>query len=401
MEKDLYNLEYLERKLKNKITARDLITDEYCYNFVLMNNFDEEKIKKLSDISNIRKPLIKEMAEMYLHNLSKKEQNEYRKKEEEYNNQHRLERQTRICNNNSSTFNLIAGILKLDDINEAINQLIENKVTLKDFNIYSDMYETKIKNNGDEEEYNNVKKRLTEYSINYLNIIFKENMIKIEQNKKENKEKRNFLVSEKIEIANNYISKFTNGSLITIDEYCKQNNISKEDFEEFVKTVKNRKLPIYKEYKDRITELRLSDNEIKKQVELLKKLMVEGIKENDKIRKFELLDYCTITKIDIGEFLELVINDLTIPELRIIKSFVKSNLNSYHNTHEIDTTNEKIFYLINGKEIEATKEDKDYVVEYMKENEIPTSDIIYKQALRRYMYFKEEEKKEFVKTRCQ
>lgn len=106
----------------------------------------------------------------------------------------------------------------------------------------------------------------------------------------------------------------------------------------------------------------------------------------DKPRKFNLLDYYTITKMNPVEMSKLI-NGI-VPKNDYI-DFMKQITNE--SARDIEADEEKklneTYKVLNkeGKLIEMTQEDTQYVLNYLKANEIPLTEKIYTQAVKRYV----------------
>ena len=115
----------------------------------------------------------------------------------------------------------------------------------------------------------------------------------------------------------------------------------------------------------------------------IKELIIHGIEDNGQIRNFELLDYFESTKLGLNEFLNIIIKNLSVNELRIVKRFVVENskiIKSRQFTHV-----DKLSFLIDGKVESVTIEDEENAISYLKENNIPLMNATYKQAVKRYL----------------
>ena len=115
----------------------------------------------------------------------------------------------------------------------------------------------------------------------------------------------------------------------------------------------------------------------------IKELIIHGIEDNGQIRNFELLDYFESTKLGLNEFLNIIIKNLSVNELRIVKRFVVENskiIKSRQFTHV-----DKLSFLIDGKVESVTIEDEENAISYLKENNIPLMNATYKPAVKRYL----------------
>lgn len=106
----------------------------------------------------------------------------------------------------------------------------------------------------------------------------------------------------------------------------------------------------------------------------------------DKPRKFNLLDYYTITKMNPVEMSKLI-NEIVSKNDYI--NFKQQIVGEYEKDKRADEEKKlKETYKVLNKEsklIEMTQEDTQYVLNYLKANEIPLTEKVYTQAVKRYV----------------
>lgn len=127
--------------------------------------------------------------------------------------------------------------------------------------------------------------------------------------------------------------------------------------------------------------------EIESTITIILELIKNGVPTNDdKTRKFNLLDYYTLTTLTPVEMSKII-------KEKIPKQDYITFMNEILNNSEKDkkTTEEKKLketYKVLNKEdklIEMTEEDKKYVLNYLETNEIPLTEKTYTQAVKRYV----------------
>lgn len=200
---------------------------------------------------------------------------------------------------------------------------------------------------------------------------------------------------EKLQIAHRIILSFSINENISKEEFCKNNNIEITEFETYLNLVKENDSITYSMYINKIEHLKSKEKE-----KLIKNipLIIEYLKDEN--NKFNLLDYYLITKTNLTEFQETIqklLKDKKISqkEYKILETFISKNKNTKECTTR-DTNfllKEKIItnYQIDqeGRYIEnsgteITQEEKQEILEILKEKSIPISRKIFHLAIQKY-----------------
>lgn len=181
-------------------------------------------------------------------------------------------------------------------------------------------------------------------------------------------------------------------SNITLKKFLKTVGISKYEYDNCLSLIKEINPNLYKQIKDKIhnTTNRITQDD---SVVHIAKQIKDGIKDDDgNIRKFELLDYFLNTKLDYSDFIAKYINsdknDKQI--LKAIKAFFIDNkiedYKRYDNGNKINIEQElngTIIFMKDNEPYEVTRKEKEEVINFLQEKEIPLYIKVYKQALKR------------------
>ena len=181
-------------------------------------------------------------------------------------------------------------------------------------------------------------------------------------------------------------------SNITLKKFLKTVGISRYEYDNCLSLIKEINPNLYKQIKDKIhnTTNRITQDD---SVVHIAKQIKDGIKDDDgNIRKFELLDYFLNTKLDYSDFIAKYINsdknDKQI--LKAIKAFFIDNkiedYKRYDNGNKINIEQElngTIIFMKDNEPYEVTRKEKEEVINFLQEKEIPLYIKVYKQALKR------------------
>lgn len=194
-------------------------------------------------------------------------------------------------------------------------------------------------------------------------------------------------------------------------DFCKEKNISNETFENYLKIMKKENKPIYDLY---IKKAFLINK--KKEQELIKKIpeIIELLKEGNN-KKFNLLEYYLMTNIPIKRFEEICKEEIKNKNLdqidyaKYISKFITKNKNKKEYTEkEINTllTNERNIIdfktdengnFIEGTGRELTLEEKEEIITFLKENNVPITRTTFNLAIANYNKYIPKEKE---KVKC-
>lgn len=181
---------------------------------------------------------------------------------------------------------------------------------------------------------------------------------------------------------------FLSSDIKSKDDFCKLMDIGENDFNALFSMLEVKDNELYLKIKEKMQSL-----QGQRYVVLLNKVndiankITNGIKlEDGSKRNFEILDYFLSTKLDFDNFIDLYTRNknIDVASLKSIKMFFRSNkLTSKLNIkQELDG---KTIFMIDNTPYEVTRDEKEEVIKYLEEKEIPIYIKIYKQALKRHI----------------
>ena len=265
-----------------------------------------------------------------------------------------------------------------EDIIEVIENSIQNP---KNQRIYD--FALKYHKNEFEKVEKDIKSKISIYSE-----------YKKEKRKQELKQKNEN--ENSFEEAINIVKLFINSEFENIEDFCNEYNININKFKIYVDTIKEQDSNLFDLYVKKTTLIKQKNYAII--ISISKNIMdniKNGVLENGEIRPFDLLDYYRTTTYDRTTILK-VLKDVDPLDAKIYISFLRK----YSNSILLDER--KIKEILNSKQIigiefdkdgkpilgsgyEVLKEEKEYVINYLKDNNIPLYDDVYNIALKRYL----------------
>ena len=184
-------------------------------------------------------------------------------------------------------------------------------------------------------------------------------------------------------------------SNMTVKTFLKTVGISRYEYNNCLSIIKEINPKLYKQIQDKVhhntkVELVIDDN-----IAFIANQIKNGIEDNNgDIRKFELLDYFLNTKLDYSDFVSNYINSpfCSTEVLEALKTFFKENefekYKGYDNDNKINIDQElngTLILKIDNELHEVTKEEKETVIAFLQEKEVPLYIKVYKQALKRHI----------------
>ena len=203
-------------------------------------------------------------------------------------------------------------------------------------------------------------------------------------------------------------SLFLDDSIETVNQFCELVSISKDNYYRYLHILETTNNALYLKIKEKTHCKKETTKYFDNVVEVVKKIR-NGVEDNDSnIRKFELLDYFLNTKLDYSEFINTYINSgkSDIDSLSSIKNFFRENiLIKYSSKDKINIEKElngTTIFMKDNEPYEVTKKEKEEVINFLQEKEIPLYIKVYKQALRRHVHgcliLESEKKKTLIKN---
>ena len=191
---------------------------------------------------------------------------------------------------------------------------------------------------------------------------------------------------------------FLDNSIRSIKQFCQLVGITERTYYKCIKILEEVNNPLYLQIKEKIEKHNKKNKEINKSTEniisIVKQIECGVIDKDCNIRPFELLDYFLNTKLNYSEFFDIYINsnDCSKSSLTAFKNFMVNNKISYviaDNKMAKITVDQELngttILMIDNEPYEVTREEKEEVINFLQEKEIPLYIKVYKQALRRHI----------------
>ena len=352
------------------------------------NNFDLNSTRTMASNLNISQSKYISLIEEYNRDYLKNDN----KVMDDYYNQIVIERRKK---NDNLRFHFDR-IIKSDDpmiIENSIKTCGYSKTNLiSQFNLFKDLY-------SDEERdlfFEHIK-IYEDYMLNLKKKLLKER----NQLKKQNDKKQKF--NKACQVVDNYI----NTNNLTFEVYLELHNLKKDDFNNYLKNIKEYDINVYEEYKIKLDEKAKQEKEkIKSDLKEIRNGIVNGYEKNGKHRDFDILDYMLITNFSISQIIDnsnsylkgYQINYLRTLKKLYNKAFEYSKFDEkdiLNNTQIINVKFDDNKKVIEGSGRVITKEEKEMLLNYLKSNNIPVNRYTYKAIFKRYIneFISEEELK--------
>lgn len=173
-----------------------------------------------------------------------------------------------------------------------------------------------------------------------------------------------------------------------IDEFCKDRNINRKDFQQFLLILRETRPNLYKEYERKIDVI--EDSYIKSLENTITNIIdniCNGLKQDDgSIKKYQYLDYCLETNLSFETFYKYAekLGLINLNNRQLIKNFISRNTNNKPlKTNEVLKTSYNV--LLNGNQYRVSELEKLQALEYMRDLNLPQEVKIYKQVIKRYL----------------
>ena len=236
------------------------------------------------------------------------------------------------------------------------------------------------------DEINNIKANFKTYE-EYIQLEGRKSQIKTLDEKKNINRKNNKNAATII------ITKYLAEENISFSRFLNDNNISENMFTEYVSVIKEHNKELYEKYVLlRSKKEKISRNIEREQLEEVSIKIRNGIEENGEIRDFDIIDYLSITKVPLSFAYKISKNTYN----EELKKFAFKHIDAEkYNRYEYDAlkTEKRIVgfkldskgRIIEGSGREITDKEKEELIEYLNENDIPINKHTYNAALRRYL----------------
>lgn len=282
---------------------------------------------------------------------------------------------------------VISRLEKEKDLN-TIDKIVDNNRNLI-YPEYIKMFLNNYRQTLTEEEKEMLSRQLTSKIYDARKRINYKKMIKRRQSDVENTK----------EILKNIdFTLFLDNSIQSIKQFCQLVGISNRTYKKSIKVLKEINNPLYLQIKEKIEKHKKKEKEINESTEDIISIVNQiefGIIDKDgNIRPFELLDYFLNTKLNYSELFDIYTksNECSKSALIAFKNFMNNNEISYaiaDNKMVKITVNQELngttIFMINNEPYEVTRKEKEEVINFLEEKEIPLYVKVYKQALRRHI----------------
>jgi len=354
---------------------------KYIYDYCENNIYDREKIYELSQWSGVSCNKIEEYSKKYAIEYLGHTIEEYNKRKLAYG---RKRNQQKAEEKNLYYPRIYEKILNAATLEEIINILSEPGIKLHTLMHYKDYINRHC--NGD----NKVKEQLKLKIKMYIEYISDKNRNELENKKIKEMQQ---IISTAIEA----IKKFINDTeCYTIDYFCYKNGFDKKTFEEYITIIREYQTDLYNIYDKKINDIRnqryaIIINQVKYIIEKIK----NGIEEYGIHRPFDIIDYYNATKISLEDLLRLAKDIISPNEFNILKRFITQNISGAKHIPSViaQIMSEKVIVKydkdsrgnpIPGTEELFSNEEKEKLINYLRENNIPINLKTYNTLYRRY-----------------
>lgn len=381
-------------KEKNKKIYRLWETEEekelvlkYIYNICIENNYSDEILEKLTNVFGISsKDIILSAAKKYAINYLGYTEKEYAEKRIEYTKKKMEYHYKNRPNESKKFFEQLLTAKTLEDI-----IFIIEKSAYIPRNIQTSLGNYIIVQQQNNKE---IEKQLREKIKLYSEYKSNQNKVARENIKNIKKEQ---LKEEKLKIAVECINSFIESDKYnTIEYFCKDNNISKENFMEYVELIKEKHQDLYFKYSEKTANIKKKNYiMINKQLLKLMEYLKNGIDDNGIIRPFDLIDYYIKIRLSLDNILIYAKNIVSPSQMAMLRRFVQQNISGIKSNYselkmimlenvEINMKKDKNGMPIAGTGEIFTNEQKEMIIEYLKKNNVPINRKTYTIAFKRY-----------------
>lgn len=279
-------------------------------------------------------------------------------------------------------------ILSFENECYAVNYLIS--IDFKPSILKSDIEAAKNSKIFSSNELNELNQIYESYKIIY-EPIFKERIGNaISEGKNESFKKQ---YEKEVESAKLLIADIMNSN-IRVDIYLKKHSLTNGDYLRALRVLNTFNEPLYEEYKNftKSKSKQIFVSIISNGKKMVNELKNGVLLENGDVRDFDIIDYYNLTTLKLQEFLNIIKSELTPQEIVLYRRFANANgrintldLQQLYNQRQVfgvefDKNNNPI--MGTGREIQ--KEEKENIVNYLKESKLPLTINVYNAAFKRW-----------------
>ncbi len=346
------------------------------YNYSSKNGFTEKSSKEMAKNIGISTSKYLYLIKLYMNEYLNASQKDI---EEKTNyNLNSVDRK-RISDDKNKIFKLILDSKDYEDVKRIINDSIYSAGVLNnDFRFYEKFYS--------EEQAHIIKEKIIDYQTKR-----KKELKEMRQFYKERKI-RNKIIQTKNEVES-LINDYISSKDVSTFQFLKINNITGEEFEEKVKALENINPSLYNEYKEIYEYRKIIDKEAIKEFQ---NHIINGFEVDGKVRNFDLLDYYMFTNIPLSKMHLLGVDkfkraarDKLHSFKRSFKDSNKEVLSDIKNFMEekrtIGFTKDERGNLVMDSAREVKKSEKELVINFLQDNNLPINRITINICFRRYI----------------
>lgn len=366
-EKCNWNEEVMKKARKNAKNIDNDTNKKFTFNEIVI--FNELRVEQIIEYGSF---YAKEMLEK---NRSKKVRELINSE-----NYHLFVTLLNVTNKKTITEYLIDNYYKLDlkKIKEQIPQFVQNYAIAE--------------NITDENALANIEKELIFKIKNTLVAALSEVKGCINKEKSENESKKaSNIENDSIEKqAEKIINLYLNGKYMNIKHFCKENHLGIGTFKSYLKVLEKTKTELYVKIKNKLYEQSKSKySSINEELNKMLYYIENGVSLDDgTIKEFDIIDCCSLIKIPFISIRSLLnSSDLSIYDLKMIRDFLNVYTNSYTDNKNLSRKilfKERNIIILNGQSHEITNDEKEVVIAYLENNNIPLLNTTYNIALKRF-----------------
>lgn len=360
---------------------------EYCFNICEQLKWINDDIHRYCDKYNILYSSLNNLAREYTLEVLKLDTwqlEEHRAKKE------LCRRNYNLNNNNLEGIfpNFFVSLLKINDNNEVIRKFVEfdKKYFEINHNLKNFVVSYPISSELREDLFNKLK-----IYHDYLKL--NRDRVKEEQKIKDKSQ----YVKENLATAVSIVINFINGKYDNTEKYCLDIQLEKTDFDKYLELVRQNDEQLYNKYLQHI-----ESNKNKVYEDLLSKALIvinlikNGVEEKGAKRDFDLVDYYKYLPLGFDRMLRIFRENLDLDDYKLLSTYINKNkndkelsdteINNIYNMKtivnvQLDEENK----VIPGTGREITVEEKQNIVNYLRNNNIPVTNKTYNIIYRRWL----------------
>ena len=368
--------------LYNNEGEKELLLME-LYKYSSSNKFSVKSTKEMASKLNISETKYLKLVKEYMDNYINKNSENIVIPEDE------LSRGDRVRINNkklTDLYNKIINYNESDDISE-LALIIDNSgynisSINENFYLYHKFY---------------TKEQIKAFEKNYS--LYREYRTKTIKEKREalKKEREQAKLKKELSTASIVINDYLETTDLAFPEFLVKNNITKEQFNNYIKSLEINNKELYNEYLNKRDDKESEyESNLNRKIEELGDGLINGYEENGKKRNFDIIDYFRITSIPLSNILAITNKKLNNKQFYLLKKLKTNFLQS----EKFNSTNikaimeekrvvgiqfDKFGKIIEGTGKEITIEEKEKIIKYLEKNNIPFNRMTYNAVLKRYI----------------